>query len=135
MRRYEDSECSTPPFWNGPSDQPELFVPRPWECPLRFLTSDEDKGVLGPPEALQQGFQPQGPGNLGLPEALPARRVPGVLGRHVGRDHRGQRGRQKGRGHRENARDRRGELAWRAACGACNKFRVAHAMGVDGGRA
>ena len=45
MRRYEDSECSTPPVWNGPhSEQPELFVPRPWECPLRFYTSDEDLG-------------------------------------------------------------------------------------------
>ena len=42
-----ESSCSTPTpaFWNGPSDQSELtFVPRPWECPLRFLTSDEDLG-------------------------------------------------------------------------------------------
>ena len=45
MRGYEDSECSTPPVWNEPSDQPvAVFVPRPWECPLRFLTSDRDLG-------------------------------------------------------------------------------------------
>ena len=37
MRGYEDSDCSTPsPVWKEDSDQPELFVPRPWECPVHF---------------------------------------------------------------------------------------------------
>ena len=58
---------------------PPLGVPAP------LLNQRRGPGILGPSEALQQGCQPQGPGNLGLPEVLPARRVPAVLERNVGR--------------------------------------------------